>query len=498
MKSRDQSEQDAGGHRDQQRKREHHQVGRDPFPHRQVLGRKLHQSFDTPERDNQTERSAGNSKADALREKLADGSPPSSAERGTYCNFALPSRCARQQKVRDIRAGYEQHAANRAEQNQHRQSHIAHHVFSQRNDARTPSCVEVVVLALEIRCNACHLGRCGLYRNAGLQTSDGMEVAAAARPCRIDPHRQPQLSFRIHVAETSRHHSDHSRRIAVENQPLSQNVRACPEFPPPEFVTNDCYRGRTDFVVSRAERPADDRLNAEDAEELMCSHLNRDLFRLAGGAQTATAVGVRGDGFEHAIPRTPVDVVRCRDHVPRAVAIAVVLEHQHQPVRIVEWKAPQQQRVYYRENRGICSDSESERQNGNTRETGIAGHHSDCVSEILRHRHGCPENANAGPVGPAFIFINLTEESLSVSVRYWEHCGHPRTRSGSYSSCSRVVAGDPAVRNFDNPAAVRRVHFRMGHLDDGDPIVFVELAEQLHDLFRLRGVQIARWARRPG
>src|SRR5262245_14729522 len=65
-----------------------------------------------------------------------------------------------------------------------------------------------------------------------------------------------------------------------------------------------------------------------------------------------------------------------------------------------------------------------------------------------------------------------------------------RTRAaliGSGSICASIH--HPAVAQLDHPVAVSRVGFRVGHLHDGRAR-FVELAEQLHDLAPLLGVQV--------
>jgi hypothetical protein len=56
---------------------------------------------------------------------------------------------------------------------------------------------------------------------------------------------------------------------------------------------------------------------------------------------------------------------------------------------------------------------------------------------------------------------------------------------------SGVFADDPTVFELDDPVTVGGVFLRVCNLDDGRA-AFVQLLEELHDLFALRGVKIAR------
>src|SRR6476660_8507242 len=51
--------------------------------------------------------------------------------------------------------------------------------------------------------------------------------------------------------------------------------------------------------------------------------------------------------------------------------------------------------------------------------------------------------------------------------------------------------GDPTVHDLDNAVTVRCVGLRVSHLDDGCALV-IELLEDLHDLFGLARMEVAR------
>ena len=61
----------------------------------------------------------------AFGQQLPHQPLPAGAERGADRDFLLPPGGARQQQVRDVRAGDQQHQRHRAEQHEHRAAHVA-------------------------------------------------------------------------------------------------------------------------------------------------------------------------------------------------------------------------------------------------------------------------------------------------------------------------------------------------------------------------------------
>src|SRR5438067_1754909 len=112
----------------------------------------------------------------------------------------------------------------------------------------------------------------------------------------------------------------------------------------------------------------------------------------------------------------------------------------------------------------------------------------------------CPPEAEpVVEVAPRRLPCSSEEEELRrtqiSACASRESCPKQEKKENSrlYLRHGRFVGGvtrQPAVVQFENPAAVSRVLFRVGHLHDGCPGL-VQFTEEFHDLAGLRGVQVA-------
>ena len=91
-----------------------------------LVGASASKRIETPARQNHTGHAAANGEDHALGEKLADEPGAAGAERGADGNFAVARGGAGEEKIREVRAGDEQDAADGAEQCVKHRLHIAH------------------------------------------------------------------------------------------------------------------------------------------------------------------------------------------------------------------------------------------------------------------------------------------------------------------------------------------------------------------------------------
>ena len=99
---------------------------------RDVAGAEAQNGADAGVACRQTQNAAGQRQHHAFRKKLPDNPAASGSHRGANRNFPFPARRARQQQIGDIRAGDQQHEADRTQKNQQRIPHAAHDDVLQR------------------------------------------------------------------------------------------------------------------------------------------------------------------------------------------------------------------------------------------------------------------------------------------------------------------------------------------------------------------------------
>ncbi len=132
LNRRRQAEEHAGHDRQGGREREHGRVDVDGLQSRQARRADLHEGVDAPDRDQQAERAAGRREQHALGQELPHQARAAGAQRAANGNLPLPDRRAREQQVRDVGAGDQQHEADRGEQRQQRRTHVADQIVVQR------------------------------------------------------------------------------------------------------------------------------------------------------------------------------------------------------------------------------------------------------------------------------------------------------------------------------------------------------------------------------
>ena len=334
----------------------------------------------------------------AFSQQLADQVGARRAERRPHRDFARARRGARQQQVRDVRAGDEQHEADRAHQHQQR-----------RLDARVAiSFMEVGVMVQfggyavgEVALEA--VGKCGdvalglLDADAWLEASGGDEKLVGppvvAELFRREHQRRPQIGRAVEEAvEARRHHADDVVGLAVEE----------------DLAPDDARRRRSGAARSRSsgrrpcrarrgprrgERAAEQRLHAEDLEELRRRLRREQPLGLADAGEVGVPALADGERIEdlHAL----ADVAVGRHGKPgfEAVEDGVVVVERHQPIGLVVRQRPQQHAVDEREDRGVRADAQRERQT-----TTISENPGLCRRRRMAYRiRVTPVGASVGP-----------------------------------------------------------------------------------------------------
>jgi hypothetical protein len=133
---RNQSEQDSGDERNEKREEQDAAVDADVVQSRNIGRAENAHRPNGRECDEDSRRAARQAEQHALGQQLPEDARAARADCRADRDFFLASRRARQQQVRDVRAGDQQHKPDRAQQNIERQPYVAHDLFEQRHDAQ--------------------------------------------------------------------------------------------------------------------------------------------------------------------------------------------------------------------------------------------------------------------------------------------------------------------------------------------------------------------------
>ena len=257
-----------GDARDDQHGHEHAAVDRELFESRH--GERLEPADDSDEegRDDDAAESAQRRDEQALHHELPREPDAAGAQRDPHRELPRAGGRARDEEAADVGARDEQHEGHGDRQDERHRPHVVHHARLQRLDEHAALRVGVRILAREPPCNRFQLRLGARDRHVIFQTGDDVEVvrSAAGAGARIEPERNPRVGFQM-KAETFRQDADDEIRLAVEVQPLAQDVRVRPERRPPEPMGQ--YRHVRDRpIFFEREAPAERRRNPEDVEEL--------------------------------------------------------------------------------------------------------------------------------------------------------------------------------------------------------------------------------------
>ena len=86
---------------------------------------------------------------------------------------------------------------------------------------------------------------------------------------RVEGGRNPKLLVVSRVVERRRHHPDDGVGLSVQPQGAAQNIRLAAELRSPEAIAQDDDVSGAGVVFFGPEHPAQPRLHAEDAEEVL-------------------------------------------------------------------------------------------------------------------------------------------------------------------------------------------------------------------------------------
>ena len=386
---RGEPEENSGRDRGREGKQEHGAVDAGLGQPRDVFGRGGEQGRRGPDGQEEPEAPAEEREQDAFRQELTHHAGAARADGRADGKLALPGGGAREQQVRDVRAGEEQHEGDRGKEGPERRPGFGDAALEKRDDHRPLAAVGPRVLRLEPRHDRVELGPRRRERGARRQAREdaqalviaaleptGLGAVPAERPVEID--RLREESERLGQDA----HDDVRDAVEPDRSPHDRGIG--PEAASPERGGEQGDGSGPGPIVGFGERAAERRLDAQNREERR-RHLAAAQDRRLSGPGEGDAIRPVGRlRRERAAARAPVEEV----HPGNALLPEpeTPLGDDDEPVRLGVGQGTQQHRVDDREDCRVRADAERER---GDRNGGEARRTPECPERIAQVLSEC-------------------------------------------------------------------------------------------------------------
>ena len=389
LEDRKEREGDRGEQRDAQGDQQDRGV--DPHGHDpgQLLGAQRDEQRQAEIGDRQACRPAREPQDHALAEDHARDGAPAGAERGPNGELRPLRLRADQHQVRDVRARDQQQQGDGSHHQPQGLVQVPDHAVLQVLQVRPEPRVlpgSRAVLRPEDRDHARDVRVRFLEGDALLESGDGAAVERGEPGLRthglervVDVGRIPE------EAERRGQHSDDLPGHAVHHQRPPERIGAA-ELPLPVAVGDHGGRKAAGTVVFRRESPSEDRLAAQQGQDLVRDLQALDRLRLSRAADRhRRLVPVP---IPHAVERLVVigvgEVDGGRGVEPADPQVGRLVHHFDQAFLLRVRQRPQQHAVHDAEHGGGGADAEGEREDGHDRERGSAPQGARRVAEVAK------------------------------------------------------------------------------------------------------------------
>ena len=308
--------------------------------------------------------------------------PAPSAER----HRDLTGACCRtrEQQVRDVDAGDQEHEADRAEENQQRPLHAFHHRVQQRYGAHRVTVDLVRILARQVLLDAVEIrARLG-DGDTVAQPADGGKIVRAALVRRqlvgLEAQRDPDLAVAGEIKAGGEHADDLERR-AFERDTLPDDRAVAAVAALPQIVPEQHHLAGARKCVGRGESATELRRHPQHAEKLRVDRAGGHADGLGSAAQREDLIAVDGDTAQSPVLRAPVHEVWGRDS--RRAPLPGVLVDVHETGRLRERQRLQQYLLHHGEDGGVGADAERSREYRSDREARRLAQHAQREREVL-------------------------------------------------------------------------------------------------------------------
>ena len=329
---------------------------------------------------------AGDRQHHVLGQPLRDDPRAARAERQANRRLAAACRRAREEQVRHVGAGDEQHQRDRRDERDQRAARLADNRVLRRHEPHAPALVGFRIRGFELQAHRVELRLRGGACDRRLQPSDRHHEAAAARHAgHVVFDRCPHLGVVGGKAEARRHDADDEVRPSLGHDRSTDNRRIAAEQPLPDAIAEHQHFRRLRPVVVRLDGAAEERRRAEQRKERAADARAEDALGQLQPADVEGPAGEERDALERR-QAPPVLVIGQRAARDRAGAIAIDLavhEREHAGGIAVR-RRPQDHGADDAEDGGVGADAERQRDDGGDGESRRAPQQADGVDDVAR------------------------------------------------------------------------------------------------------------------
>ena len=364
----------------------------------EILGRDDRQQTDERPREDETEQAARDREHKALDDELLREPPQGRAERGPHGHLALTRVPAREQQVRNVRAGPEEHQRHAGHQQDERGTDVLGHLFDEGADADLHGTtlaqylIEVRRTGDAARCRR-PLRRRLFAGDAGPQAGEGAHHADPPR-CRIGrlrrhALRQPEGRIPVREGEARWRDTDDEVRPLVQDERLPNRRRTRGVEVPPQAVSeHDDTACPFDRVVI-VEEPPDGRLHAQQAKQRRRHDRAwhpRGVFAADGESEAVAERRRVLDRLRGRHPGIASEVAEQRAGPLRRGAARMLLGDTYELLGLGVRQRPEQDAVNDRKHGRVRANAQRERQQHSGTEPLVLGHHSKGLPNVAPHR----------------------------------------------------------------------------------------------------------------
>ena len=292
---------EAGKHAHQQRRqdggarceRQDHEVGLDARDRWQRVGGGQQRHAHEPWGGEDATQAAGARQDDAFRHDLRGQPPAPRAERRAHHQLVPARRGPRQQKIADVRAGDEQHQADRAEQRDQNRAAISHEVVGKAHDVGADAAILFRVLPGQARGHERRGGSRPFQAHVVAQPRDAHRAVAYPAPSEDgvvvladrDVDVVQEAAPRPREAHRRGCHAHNRVSLAVEHECVPDDAGVGAEPAAPVVFADHGDACRPEPILVRTERAPENRRHREGLEEVGRDHLSGQRFRLTAARQ---------------------------------------------------------------------------------------------------------------------------------------------------------------------------------------------------------------------
>src|SRR5208282_443478 len=155
---------------------------------------------------------------DAFGEHLASDSRTAGTKGEAHGEFTAAAGGSREQQIRDVRAGNQEHKTDCAKQDQKRRAHVARQFFAKRNGDRANFLVILGMFFLKLFCDGRKICICCCEGNSRLQSSNDFKKMASVvgQLLLCEPDGRQEFGFEIVKLQSSRRYADDGELLAIE------------------------------------------------------------------------------------------------------------------------------------------------------------------------------------------------------------------------------------------------------------------------------------------